>query len=77
MMSETEHLLVGWRKGGDFRGEETYLNDEREMMVITSNFKSTLVKENDIYLEITGDDHFAQALRKSDEIWASDYAPKQ
>jgi len=67
-------LLAGWKKGSDFRGEETYLNDEREMMVLTNAFNSTLVKENEVYLQFSGDTHFSDALKKSDEIWAEHYA---
>ena len=67
-------LLSGWRKASNFRGDETYLNDQREMMVITNAYKSVLVKENEIYLTFTDKTHFSDALRESDEIYAKDYA---
>lgn len=66
-------LLTGWRKLPDYRGEELYSNDEREMMIFTTTNQSTLVKENEVHLEFTGDNHFSDAIKKCDEIWAEHY----
>ncbi|MBN50014.1 MAG: hypothetical protein CMN85_10770 [Spongiibacteraceae bacterium] len=69
-------FMHGWRKGPTIRGEESYMNDDREMMILTTATKSTLAKENEVFVEFTGPTHFYDAVRKCDEIWAEHYAMK-
>ena len=67
-------LLIGWHKAAPFRGDDIWCNDSREVMIFTNNENSTLVKTNEIWLEFTSENHFFDAIRKSDEIFSTQYA---
>ena len=69
-------LLIGWRKGRTINGEESYSNDSRQMMILTTASSSVLAKENEIFIEFTSQTHFSDALKRSEEIWAELYALK-
>lgn len=75
-MGEIKELLIGWRKGRTRRGDDAYYNDEREMLILSSTNHTTLARENEVFIEFSGPDHFVNALRRSDEILAEYYANK-
>ena len=68
-------LPKGWIQHPDFRGEKCVFNEERLMLISSSTTKSTLVRENEIYLEFNSENHLNDAIERSNEIWEDSYAP--
>ena len=70
-----EYLLVGWIKGSDqHNGKDVWTNNERQMMIFTSDEDSVLVKDEKAFKSVKGNNHFNETVKLSDVIWAKHFA---
>ena len=68
-MSELNDLTEEWSQYADYRGDKVFYHEDRGVMIISSDTKSTLVKENKIHIEFEGNEHFNDAVKKCDELF--------
>jgi len=61
-------LPDGWTQYDDYKENEFFQHNDSEITLLSSDKKSTLVKENEVFLEFEGDTHFLDAISKHDEI---------